>query len=140
MPEPDMLLRLLLAILLGGAIGAGAGSRAAGRAGLRTHILVCLGATIIMIASARMAVLSQVLPSASRVQVDPGPDRGGASSPGSASSGPGPSSASATSSVGSPRPGASGSSRPWGITIGQGAVRTASPSPPPSSPWPSCWR
>jgi uncharacterized membrane protein YhiD involved in acid resistance len=39
---------------------------------LRTHILVCLGAIIIMIASTRMAILSQVLPSASRVQVDPG--------------------------------------------------------------------
>lgn len=69
--EADTLLRLALAILLGGAIGLERESR--GRpAGLRTHILVCLGATIIMIASARMAILSQALPPASRIQVDPG--------------------------------------------------------------------
>lgn len=69
--EVDMMFRLGLAILLGGAIGLERESR--GRpAGLRTHILVCLGATIIMIASTRMAILSQALPSASRIQVDPG--------------------------------------------------------------------
>lgn len=69
--EADTLLRLALAILLGGTIGLERESR--GRpAGLRTHILVCLGATIIMIASARMAILSQALPPASRIQVDPG--------------------------------------------------------------------
>jgi len=63
--------RLALAILLGGAIGLERESR--GRpAGLRTHILVCLGATIIMIASTQMAILSQALPQASRIQVDPG--------------------------------------------------------------------
>jgi putative Mg2+ transporter-C (MgtC) family protein len=65
------MLRLALAILLGGAIGLERESR--GRpAGLRTHILVCLGATIIMIASTQMAILSQALPQASRIQVDPG--------------------------------------------------------------------
>jgi putative Mg2+ transporter-C (MgtC) family protein len=69
--EADAIFRLLLAIVLGGAIGLERESR--GRpAGLRTHILVCLGATIIMIASTRMAILSQALPSASRIQVDPG--------------------------------------------------------------------
>ena len=69
--EVDMMFRLGLAILLGGAIGLERESR--GRpAGLRTHILVCMGATIIMIASTRMAILSQALPSASRIQVDPG--------------------------------------------------------------------
>lgn len=66
----EAVVRLLLAVLLGGAIGLERESR--GRpAGLRTHILVCLGATIIMIASARMAELPALVP-ASRVQVDPG--------------------------------------------------------------------
>jgi putative Mg2+ transporter-C (MgtC) family protein len=70
-PEVNEMVQLVLAILLGGAIGLERESR--GRpAGLRTHILVCLGATIIMIASTRMAIISQVLPSASRIQVDPG--------------------------------------------------------------------
>jgi len=69
--EASVIVQLALAILLGGAIGLERESR--GRpAGLRTHILVCLGATIIMIASTRMAVISQALPSASRIQVDPG--------------------------------------------------------------------
>ena len=55
--EMDLMFRLVLAILLGGAIGLERESR--GRpAGLRTHILVCMGATIIMIASPRMAFLS----------------------------------------------------------------------------------
>lgn len=69
--EADAVFRLLLAILLGGAIGLERESR--GRpAGLRTHILVCLGATIIMIASTRMGELTQALSPASRIQVDPG--------------------------------------------------------------------
>jgi putative Mg2+ transporter-C (MgtC) family protein len=71
LPGVDAMAQLVLAILLGGAIGLERESR--GRpAGLRTHILVCLGATIIMIASTRMAIITQVLPSASRIQVDPG--------------------------------------------------------------------
>lgn len=69
--EADAVVRLMLAIILGGAIGLERESR--GRpAGLRTHILVCLGATIIMIASTRMGELTQALSPASRIQVDPG--------------------------------------------------------------------
>lgn len=69
--EADAVFRLLLAILLGGAIGLERESR--GRpAGLRTHILVCLGATIIMIASTHMAEITQTVSPASRIQVDPG--------------------------------------------------------------------
>jgi putative Mg2+ transporter-C (MgtC) family protein len=69
--EMDAVVRLLLAIVLGGAVGLERESR--GRpAGLRTHILVCLGATIIMIASTRMGELTQALSPASRIQVDPG--------------------------------------------------------------------
>jgi putative Mg2+ transporter-C (MgtC) family protein len=69
--EADLMFRLVLAVFLGGAIGLERESR--GRpAGLRTHILVCLGATIIMIASTRMAIVSQALPPTSRIQVDPG--------------------------------------------------------------------
>lgn len=65
------LLKLLLAILLGGAIGLEREFR--GRpAGLRTHILVCLGATMIMIGSTSMAEYSQGLSPAFRVTVDPG--------------------------------------------------------------------
>lgn len=46
----QILARLLLATLLGGAIGFERGSR--GRAaGFRTHILVCLGSTLIMMTS-----------------------------------------------------------------------------------------
>ncbi len=69
--DVTIVVRLLLAIVLGGAIGLERESR--GRpAGLRTHILVCLGATIIMIGSQGMAILSQTLAPAARVQVDPG--------------------------------------------------------------------
>jgi putative Mg2+ transporter-C (MgtC) family protein len=69
--EARIIVQLLLAILLGGAIGLERESR--GRpAGLRTHILVCLGATIIMIGSQSMAIVSQTLAATARVQVDPG--------------------------------------------------------------------
>jgi putative Mg2+ transporter-C (MgtC) family protein len=65
------LLKLLLAILLGGAVGLEREFR--GRpAGLRTHILVCLGATIIMIASASMPELYRTLSPQSRITIDPG--------------------------------------------------------------------
>jgi putative Mg2+ transporter-C (MgtC) family protein len=69
--EANVLLKLLLAVLLGGAIGLEREFR--GRpAGLRTHILVCLGATMIMIGSTSMAEISQVLSPNFRVSVDPG--------------------------------------------------------------------
>jgi putative Mg2+ transporter-C (MgtC) family protein len=62
---------VLLAILLGGVLGLEREIR--GRpAGLRTHILVCLGATLIMIASQRMVVVSQDLAAPFRIVVDPG--------------------------------------------------------------------
>jgi putative Mg2+ transporter-C (MgtC) family protein len=69
--ETTALVKLLLAILLGGAIGLEREFR--GRpAGLRTHILVCLGATMIMIGSTSMAQLSEVLSPNFRITVDPG--------------------------------------------------------------------
>ena len=46
-------------------------------AGLRTHILVCLGATIIMIASASMPELYRTLSPQSRITIDPGRIAGG---------------------------------------------------------------
>jgi putative Mg2+ transporter-C (MgtC) family protein len=69
--ETNALLKLLLAILLGGVIGLEREFR--GRpAGLRTNILVCLGATMIMIGSTSMAEISQILSPNFRVTVDPG--------------------------------------------------------------------
>jgi putative Mg2+ transporter-C (MgtC) family protein len=69
--EVNALLKLLLAIVLGGAVGLEREFR--GRpAGLRTHILVCLGATMIMIGSTSMAELSQDLSPSFRIVVDPG--------------------------------------------------------------------
>ncbi|MBI5095859.1 MAG: MgtC/SapB family protein [Candidatus Hydrogenedentes bacterium] len=47
---PDILWRLTLAVLLAGAIGMERGRRGYS-AGLRTHVLVCLGATLAMIVS-----------------------------------------------------------------------------------------
>jgi len=67
----NTLLRLLLAVLLGGAIGLEREFR--GRpAGLRTHILVCLGATIMIIASEGMPDLYRTLSPGSRITLDPG--------------------------------------------------------------------
>ena len=69
--EAHVMVRLLLAFLLGGAIGLV--HEVQGRpARLRTHILVCLGATIIMLGSQRMAILSEEVASAVQVSVDPG--------------------------------------------------------------------
>ena len=69
--ETNALLKLLLAILLGGVIGLEREFR--GRpAGLRTNILVCMGATMIMIGSTSMAEVSQILSPNFRVTVDPG--------------------------------------------------------------------
>lgn len=69
--EVDEVLRLLLSILLWGTIGLERESRAR-PAGFRKHILVYLGAIIIMIASTRMGDFIQALFPASRIQVDPG--------------------------------------------------------------------
>ncbi|MDH7498995.1 MAG: MgtC/SapB family protein [candidate division NC10 bacterium] len=67
----NSLARLLLAVLLGGAIGLEREFR--GRpAGLRTHILVCLGATILMIAWEGMPDWYRTLSPGSRVTLDPG--------------------------------------------------------------------
>ena len=49
-PELDMVLRLLMAAVLGGIIGYER-ERAAKPAGLRTHLLVCLGAALFTISS-----------------------------------------------------------------------------------------
>lgn len=63
--------RLLLAVILGGAIGLEREFR--GRpAGLRTHILVCLGATIMILASEGMSGLYQGFLPGSRISLDPG--------------------------------------------------------------------
>ncbi|HIE30679.1 TPA: MgtC/SapB family protein [Candidatus Poribacteria bacterium] len=67
----EFLLRLLLAIALGGLIGLEREFH--GRAaGLRTHILVCLGSTIIMIASMRLYEQYADLMNDSTVRIDPG--------------------------------------------------------------------
>jgi putative Mg2+ transporter-C (MgtC) family protein len=63
--------RLLLAVILGGTIGLEREFR--GRpAGLRTHILVCLGATIMILASEGMSGLYQSFSPGSRITLDPG--------------------------------------------------------------------
>ncbi|MFQ6042587.1 MAG: MgtC/SapB family protein [Candidatus Poribacteria bacterium] len=67
----EFLLRLLLAMALGGLIGLEREFH--GRAaGLRTHILVCLGSTIIMIASMQLYERYADLMSDSTVRIDPG--------------------------------------------------------------------
>jgi putative Mg2+ transporter-C (MgtC) family protein len=67
----DTLLRLTLAFVLGGAIGME--REVHGRpAGLRTHILVCVGATIIMIASKYQSELYDPISQNIRITIDPG--------------------------------------------------------------------
>jgi putative Mg2+ transporter-C (MgtC) family protein len=63
--------RLALAFILGGAIGLE--REIHGRpAGLRTHILVCVSATMIMLASKSHAQLLYPLPADIRINIDPG--------------------------------------------------------------------
>ena len=65
------LINLLLAIILGGLVGLE--RELHGRAaGFRTHILVCLGATIITLASTRLYSNFAALTSDSPIRIDPG--------------------------------------------------------------------
>jgi len=67
----DMLLRLFLAFLAGGVVGLEREFH--GRpAGLRTHILVSLGAAVVCLISKELAPLSGALDEASMIRVDPG--------------------------------------------------------------------
>jgi len=67
----SILLRLAFAIILGGVIGLE--REIHGRpAGLRTHILVCVGATIIMISSKSQAELYFPVSENIRITIDPG--------------------------------------------------------------------
>jgi len=67
----DTILQLVFACILGGAIGME--REIHGRpAGLKTHILVCLGATIVMIASKHQPELYDLVPQHSRITIDPG--------------------------------------------------------------------
>lgn len=67
----DILIRLALAFVLGGAIGME--REIHGRpAGLRTHILVCVGATIIMIASKIQSELYSPVSQNIPITIDPG--------------------------------------------------------------------
>ncbi|HID56046.1 TPA: MgtC/SapB family protein [Candidatus Poribacteria bacterium] len=67
----ETLIRILLAILLGGSIGLE--RELHGRAaGFRTHILVCLGATIITLASTKLYPGFASLTSNNVVRIDPG--------------------------------------------------------------------
>ncbi|MBN2466876.1 MAG: MgtC/SapB family protein [Deltaproteobacteria bacterium] len=64
-------LRLAVAFILGGAIGLERSIH--GRpAGLRTHLLVCVGATLIMVASNLESEFYQQLSSGHRITIDPG--------------------------------------------------------------------
>lgn len=67
LPHQEIILRLILAAILGGAVGLER-ERLEWVAGLRTHMLVCLGATLVMIVSAYG--FTDTL-SASRVVLDP---------------------------------------------------------------------
>jgi len=70
-PFFSILIRLFLALFLGGLIGLERGLH--GRpAGLRTHILVCLGATIVMIIPEMLSVNLNQSAQSAWVQVDPG--------------------------------------------------------------------
>ena len=64
-------IRLLLAFVLGGAIGIE--REIHGRpAGLRTHILVCVSATMIMVASQTHVQFPYPIPADGRINIDPG--------------------------------------------------------------------
>jgi putative Mg2+ transporter-C (MgtC) family protein len=66
MNDTEVIIRLLAAVILGGLIGLE--REAAGRAaGLRTHILVCVGSTLIMLTSIYLFEAY-----AERTQIDPG--------------------------------------------------------------------
>jgi putative Mg2+ transporter-C (MgtC) family protein len=69
--EPDVLIRMGLAVLLGGLIGIEREQRSR-PAGLRTMIIVCLGATIIMIVSTKLGTQFFSGPGESVIRVDPG--------------------------------------------------------------------
>jgi len=64
--DTDMVLRLVTAVLLGGLIGFER-ERQGRAAGLRTHILVCLGSTLIMLTSIHIFDLYHTIS-----EVDPG--------------------------------------------------------------------
>lgn len=69
--QPDVVLRILLALALGAAIGLE--REIHGRpAGLRTHILVCLAATMMMVAAEDMAGMNRSSTGVVRFAVDPG--------------------------------------------------------------------
>lgn len=71
MLDGETWIRLMLAFVLGGAIGLE--REIHGRpAGLRTHILVCVSATMIMVASKTHVQLPYPLPADIRVNIDPG--------------------------------------------------------------------
>ncbi len=69
--QPDVVLRILLALALGAVIGLE--REIHGRpAGLRTHILVCLAATMMMVAAEDMAGMNRSNTGVVRFAVDPG--------------------------------------------------------------------
>jgi putative Mg2+ transporter-C (MgtC) family protein len=69
--DPEIMLRVILAMVLGGFIGLEREFH--GRpAGLRTHILVCVGSTVIMLASEPLLNIYSSLTATQKIQIDPG--------------------------------------------------------------------